>query len=556
MTEIDDRLQQIEDRLAAIESRLAIAQAAKQPSPAVTPPPSPTPLPATARPLPAQSRPALSTGIGISATTVLGWGGVAALVLATAYLIRLAIDSGWLTPVRQVGIAGVFGVGLIATGLLLRDSLRRYGSLLPAGGIAVLFLTVYGAHLYHKLIGPIPATVGIIVICLGALALREHYKNELYTFFAVVGSFTGPYFLHALAARPLDLVIYFAAWDLLFCAYSIRAGWRSVYLLSAYLAFTVFDATWRTAELTDWIWAAGFQAFQLVLFCASTIAFSIKHRTPLKEHEAVLHLPPLLFFYATEYGILDRHIPEAAPWLALASVAILALGYVIARSQLGDEARAGEQIIATYAAIVLFHAGYIDLVPEEWGAFTGLVAAFALAVVAFKQGTWLKRFWPLSAGAAIVAFLGYARLALDLNLERVIAWRVLIPAYAAILYAAYWMLRNREKPGLGPLASLYFGHLIVMAGAIHFSDSRFVVSIVWGLLAVAALIVSMTTGDRRLGRSSLLVFAAFAAKVLLFDLSGTSTLVRIGCLVVLGVTMYVGGLLYQKIDQKTTPTGQ
>ena len=549
MTEFDDRLKRMEERVAAIESRLSIPQ----PPPATPPRPAPTPLPIAEKPLPSISKPEPRAGSGITATTVLGWGGVAALVLATAYLIRLAIDSGWLTPVRQVGIAGVFGVGLIATGLMLRDSVRRYGSLLPAGGIAVLFLTVYGAHLYHKLIGPLPATVGVIAICLGALALREHYKTELYTFFAVVGSFTGPYFLHALAARPLDLVIYFAAWDLLFCGYAIRSGWRSVYLLSAYLAFIGFDATWRTAEHSDWMWAAGFQAFQFVLFSAATIAFSVRHHTPLKEHESVLHLPPLLFFYAMEYGLLDRHIPEIAPWLALASVGVLVIGYLVARSRLKADTRSGEQIIATYAAIVLVHAGYIELLPEGWGAFTGVVIIAMFAVVAMKYPSWLRRLWPLTAAGAIVAFVGYAQLTSGFRLENVIAWRALIPVYAAILYGVYWTLRSRTDTPLTPLASLYFGHLIVMAGAVHFTDSRFVVSIVWGLLAVTALIISMMTGDRRLGRSSLLVFAAFAAKVMLFDLSGTSTLARIGCLVVLGVTLYVGGMLYQKIDQKTTP---
>jgi hypothetical protein len=185
-----------------------------------------------------------------------------------------------------------------------------------------------------------------------------------------------------------------------------------------------------------------------------------------------------------------------------------------------------------------------------------VIAAIALTIVAVKQGSWLRRFWPLSMAAAIVAFLGYAHLASGYDLDKVIGWRVLVPAYAVILYASYWVLRNRGSSDLGALASLYFGHLIVMAGAVHFTDSRFIVSIVWGLLAVAALVISMSTGDRRLGRSSLLVFAAFAAKVLLFDLSGTATLVRIGCLVVLGVTMYVGGLLYQKIDRRTAPSEQ
>ena len=130
MTDYDDHLRRIEERLGVIEARLAIPQSAPPPPP---PRPAPTPLPASGRPLPTLTRPEPSSGMSISATTVLGWGGVAALVLATAYLIRLAIDSGWLTPVRQVGMAGIFGVGLITTGLFLKDSYRRYGSLLLQG---------------------------------------------------------------------------------------------------------------------------------------------------------------------------------------------------------------------------------------------------------------------------------------------------------------------------------------------------------------------------------------------------------------------------------------
>jgi uncharacterized membrane protein len=43
------------------------------------------------------------------------------------------------------------------------------------------------------------------------------------------------------------------------------------------------------------------------------------------------------------------------------------------------------------------------------------------------------------------------------------------------------------------------------------------------------------------------VFAATAGKVLLYDLSGAPPVARIVSLVVLGVTFYFGGLLYQKM---------
>jgi uncharacterized membrane protein len=70
---------------------------------------------------------------GYLATNVLGWAGAFALVLAASYLIRLGIDSGWLTPARQVGIAALFGLTLIAAGFFLDASARRYAGLLPGG---------------------------------------------------------------------------------------------------------------------------------------------------------------------------------------------------------------------------------------------------------------------------------------------------------------------------------------------------------------------------------------------------------------------------------------
>jgi len=46
------------------------------------------------------------------------------------------------------------------------------------------------------------------------------------------------------------------------------------------------------------------------------------------------------------------------------------------------------------------------------------------------------------------------------------------------------------------------------------------------------------------------VFGATAVKVLLYDLSGASTIARIIGLVVIWVTFYAGGMLYQRLLAK------
>ncbi|GAB4318261.1 MAG: hypothetical protein Kow0074_07350 [Candidatus Zixiibacteriota bacterium] len=546
---IDERLRRVEERLAAIERRLEIEPGKPKPTPlptagSVSVATSRSAAPATPAPRPGMSAP----NFHLPVTAILGWGGVAALVLAAIYLVQLAIDSGFLTPARQVGLATVLGVGMIALGFILREEYRRISALLPAGGVAVLFVTIYGAHLYHGLIGAVPAAAGVIVVCLISLALRESFERDYYTFFAVIGAYSGPYFLNILAARPLDLIVYFGAWSFLFCIYALRAKRRSVYVLAAYLAFVVFDASWRQAEYSDWVWAAVFQAAQFLIFLITTVLFSLRHRRPLMNAEALAHLPPLLFFYTTTYVLVDQHNAMITPWLALASLAPMIGGYLIARTRLPDGARAGELIVTAYTAIVLFHAVYLDLIANGWRELTGLIGLLILSGVAVSARSWIRRYWPLTLAVALAGFIGYARLASGIELDDVFAWRFLIPLYAVLGYLTYWRMRSSATLHLFTAAILYASHLMVMAGIVHLSGSRLVVSVVWGLLAVLALVVSVVGSDRPLGRSSLVVFAAFAAKVLLFDLSGASPLVRIGCLLVLGVTMYLGGMLYQNID--------
>lgn len=82
-------------------------------------------------------------------TQILGWTGATALVLAVDYLIRLALDTGWLTPERPLTLAVMSAFSLIGTGLWLRHADREYANLLPAGGLVMLFLPIYGAHLYY-----------------------------------------------------------------------------------------------------------------------------------------------------------------------------------------------------------------------------------------------------------------------------------------------------------------------------------------------------------------------------------------------------------------------
>jgi hypothetical protein len=148
----------------------------------------------------------------------------------------------------------------------------------------------------------------------------------------------------------------------------------------------------------------------------------------------------------------------------------------------------------------------------------------------------------------VVFALNYLRVVAEGNGASSPDHPILALFYAAELYAAYHFVKR--LPDWKPLAApaLFAGHIALMGGALNILEGRLAVSFAWGVIGLACLALAFRARDKLLGKSSLLIFAASAAKVLLFDLSDATPLVRIACLVILGVTLYAGGWMYRKVD--------
>lgn len=560
MKTLEERLAQVEARLDRIEqllpampvtrdveadTRAGVAEPAAMENGGVSRPP--IAAPSLTRKMADPRYGNVSASASLSVTQILGWTGATALVLAVAYLIRLALDAGWLTPERQLVLAVLSGFALIGAGLKLRAADRQYASLLPAGGLVVLFLSIYGAHLYYHFIGAPMAAGAVILTCLAALWLGRLFESELYGLFAVVGSYSAPFLLHTLAGSVTDLVIYFSAWSVLFCLYSIWIGNRRAYLLAAYLALLGFHYLWQRMAPDEWEAAFAFQAIQFVIFLGGAMAFSVRHQRPMSREDATVHLPLLLIFYALQYGLLNQHLPALAPWIALGSAGVLLLGHLTAKRTLGQPLESSAVLVGAYASLALFHAGYMELLPDAFAPWVALLLLPALGL-AFRSGGVASVLWPIRVLIAIVFAINYVRVTVGMNVNAVPLHDVLALLYAAELYVAYVLARH--LPALDSLATpaLYVGHVALMSAAVQIFDGQLAVSFAWGAIALACLALAFKTRDKALGKSSLLIFAASAAKVMLFDLSSATPLVRIGLLVILGVTLYVGGWMYRKVD--------
>jgi uncharacterized membrane protein len=275
--------------------------------------------------------------------------------------------------------------------------------------------------------------------------------------------------------------------------------------------------------------------------------FSVRHNTPLSKHDALAHLPSLLLFYFLQYSLLNHYLPELAPWIAVGSLAVLALIYAIARYSLQEPMPGGELLLWCYTGLVLFHAGYIESVPKEWAPWVAFLIVPIVAALSIREEDGFGSRWPIWVAIGMAFAVNYLRIIFDTDVQSVPARQLLAIAYSLLLYLGYWFCRQKSLLGTATAMLIAMGHICAMAAALHLLREPIIESVTWGALAIACLGLSLYVKDKLMGQSSLAVFGATAGKVLLYDLSGASTIVRIIGLVAIGVTFYVGGMLYQRM---------
>ena len=534
MSTIEDRLSAIEARITRLETQGG-AIAAKPPRIETKPAPAPAPKP-------------IHEGPPL-ATQLLGWGGATALVLAATYIIKLAMESGWLTPERQIGIAILGAIVMIVLGLRLRSSDRSYASLLPAGGIVILFIATYAAHLYYGLIGLPQALAAVTLICLLSLWLCHVFQSTLYAFFAVAGTYSAPFLMRGLMLNITDLAIYYACWSMVFSMFALWVGSRAVYLLALYMAMIGFDWAWRDGGYADqWISAVMFQNVLMVTFGLAAAVYTVKRNSPLNQEATVAHLPALLVFYFLQYALIHQHIPAYAPWIAVASAALIVLCYSITRSLSKQDIAGGRMLIQAYVALVLFHAGYLESVSQEWAPWVAFVLLPVVALFGLLRRDMKAPGFFIWVAVGVIFMINYLRIITGIDRHITIAPDMLSVAYAVELYAGYYFARRDESIRSFLPLLLMGGHLAAIAAAVHVFDDRVAVSLAWGFLALTCLLVGLNFRDKLLGKSSLMIFGISAAKVLFYDLSSSAPLVRIATLVVVGCSFYLGGWLYKKIE--------
>ena len=450
--------------------------------------------------------------------------GIVALVIGTGFFISLAIDRGWLGETERVALGIAGGLALLGAGEYWRKRYDVWAQTVTGGGLAILYLSVYGAFALYELIGPLPAfgVFSLITVAGAALALR--YDAPGVAALSIFGGFATPLLLRDGLPDERLLLAYVLVMDAGVLVLASFRNWRWLTLM-AWAGSLVLFGFWQwelgpTVALSQ----IGITAIFL-MFSAATIAFNIVRQRPSNAGDLALLTLNALAYYGISYELLND---EYRSWMG-AFTASLAVFYVL-------------------LAVAAHMRGTAQLNLRLFSA--GLAVVFAVLAVPIQfGGPWVSVAWAVEGLVLIwlsfptrmreLRWFGYATfgvfaiwlLAVDTprtfgeDISFFLNWYMLSYGIAIITFGlAGWLLRKRQDELDVPeqIAYVVFavGAAVAAAVAVPVQLDGVWVAIGWSVEAALILTLSGRLALAELRWASYGLLVAVLVRLLAWDTFG------------------------------------
>lgn len=567
MTNLEDVLKDFDRRLSAIEAQL---RQSSHPEIRQTPPKpiSNKPEQTTTSPEDFFERPVSSPFISgpgkiqsprpstFDSSSMLAFIGIFFVVLAGVFFIKITIDSGWLTPLRQILLAAGAGLSFFIIPQLFPKAEREYGAILAGAGTTILHLTWLGAYFYHHLLSTNAALVCATLVGVFSLATNFEKGNRLFVLVAMAGTYMSAPLVGYNTSELSVLSIFLIIWNITFSAAALINKRRDILFIASYYAvFTVLLLSGKVSNRDMEMDLLVLQLIQFGIFSSLMVSYSIYHRSPLSREESVAVLPLLLLFYFSTGHLISSIKPDYAPWFGLTLGAVIMAIYFLAKTFLHGDLKSGPTL-TTFATLTFVHSFYFQLLHESVKPLAGLVIGIIIFVLWTKNSDLRKAYyWPFIILLSTFVYGALLALVSVPSIDGIYFynWAYGALALVAVIGSGKLQKAKGETTQL-PALLLGFGHLQVMLGLYRFSEQiswsgALFVTLTWGIYAGLILAVAYWRRDKTLGNSALTILLAVSLKAFFYDLSNTNNLIRVACLLAEGLLLYFCGWIFKRMQK-------
>jgi uncharacterized membrane protein len=489
---------------------------------------------------------------------VLAWVGGSAVLLGVVFFLVMAVSRGWIDEPTRVVLAFLGSTALVALGLYLYERQGQTQAALAcvATGIAALYASLTAATALYDLISPVLGLGVAALVGATATAIAVRWNSPVVAGLGIVGALLSPVLVDAGVTGEALAFMAFA----LIAAVGVLLWQRWDWLAAAaFLVSAPQLAFWAADNSNDLglvlLVLAGFW----LLYIVAAVGYEMRVPTDtLRTSSALLILADVASIASLGWFVLDDRGYDngGTAWiLGMAAVHValglgvldrvksqdfggLTLALAIGLSGVGFAlALDGPALVTGWAAHAVALA-WISGRLQDRRAGLGAIAFLALALLhiltieappdSLRTGVDDLQAALLGIAVFAAAAFAYARLATDWPIER---WVMDAAGAAAIVYLV--SIAIVDQLGVAPDGSPQ-------------QDGQVILSALWSLMGLGALIYGLVRDDRRfrLGGLTLLAIAVF--KVFFYDLSELESIYRVLSFIALGLLLLAGAFAYQR----------
>ncbi|MFK7827195.1 MAG: DUF2339 domain-containing protein [Oligoflexales bacterium] len=502
----------------------------------------------------ANSAATVSNNPSLDSSSALAIIGIVFVILAGVFFIKITIDSGWLTPNRQILMAAAAGMSFFFAPQFFPKAEKEYGALLAGAGTTMLHLTWLGAYFYHRILGANAALICASLVGVFSLFVNFDKGNRAYILVAMAGTYLSAPIVAYNTGEMSVLSIFLIIWNISFSAASLMNKRRDVMFIACYYAvFTVLLLSGKGLNFEQKAELLNLQLVQFIIFSFAMLTYSVYHKWPLSTDESIAIFPLLLLFYFSTGHLISSIRPGLGPWFGLAIGLFVLAIYFFAHSFLNTELKSGPSLTA-FAAMTFVHSFYFQILEESSRPLAALLIGIVVMVLwSFSEKSRETFFWPL---LVLLSTFIYGAILTVVSVDTIEViylynWAYGIVALIAVFGFTSYLKEEPDRIQYLPLL-LGFAHIEVMLGFYRFSQEiewsgALFVTFTWGIYASFILAMAYWRHDKILGNSALTILIAVSLKALLYDLSNTSNLIRVGCLLAEGLLLYFCGWVFKKM---------
>jgi uncharacterized membrane protein len=565
-------------KISALEARIDRLEAVLAPQPK---PPSAEPAAPSSEPEPPPvTRPAFSASQieSMIGRRWIGWIAISLILFATAFFLKYAFENRWINEVGRVAIGVAFGIGMSIAGFRYRQrGWRMFSQMLTAGGIILLYLSIYAAFAYYQLVGQKTAFIYLIAVIAEAAILALIYNAPAIAIMALVGGFLTPLLLRSDQDQYRSFFTYIVALDI--GALALLKQWRGLssvaYFGTQFLFWIWYNENYepqkRTAVLV-------FQTAVFFIFLLAHFGRTFLRRESATNEDALLLVVNPFIFFVTVYTLMN---PAYHEWMGAFAVgmALLYGSGAMLLPRLDTSRREGLLLVAialTFVAIAIpiqLRANWITIgwaveglailwAALQIGSLRLRAHAFVLFALAFfRLLLWDTPYGPraafipvfnryfLSSLIVIGCFLGAIYLYERARERNVIDSGVprLVMGLAATI--AFWFVISVETH------TFFTARALAEKDPVDMDHQRWLgqmaLSVVWAAYAGALAALGFIRRAAAVRWASLVLFAVTIIKAMLIDLAELQQLYRIIVFFVLGVLLLLVTWAYHKVFHLT-----